>query len=448
MKKAILATCLVALLGTLPVSAQVDLTTYAALGDSLTAGFASGSLHQYYQERAYPVVLANQAGAAGFAIPAISPPGIPQIMELRALAPSPVLLPAEGEPGMPINATYPAPYNNLGIPGATLADMMLTVGDINNLLAGTTETPMFDLILRDGTYTAIEQAIGLNPTFVTAWIGNNDILGAAIAGTPLDGITMTPLDIFQGLYEQALGALATYTSADVVVFTIPSVTAIPFVTTLDPYLDTPIGRVPLIGSNGLLPEDAYVTLAASAYLAVGVGIPAELGGTGQPLPEDLDILSGTYGVVLRAEEVAIIDQRIAELNAIITGTAAAFGYSVLDVNAIFAEIVAGELPVFGTIELSADFLTGGLFSYDGVHPQSIGQGLIAMHLVDLINTELGGNIPKVDMYSIMMGAKGQVDQDVIFSEAAFENLKQAFPRLDKDREAISRGTRAAARRVR
>ncbi len=437
MKKALILACVAVVLGSLPVSAQVDLSVYVALGDSLTAGFASGGLMDYYQQRSYPAMLAQQGGTTPFALPLISPPGINPLLELRAIAPSIVLAPSGPDPGAPYNFEYPAPYNNLGVPGASLHDMIFTTGDITNLLTGasTSATVMYDIILRNGVNSALEQAIGLQPTFVTVWIGNNDILAAAVAGTPIEGITMTPVDLFAAEYTTAIGGLRQNApGADIVVFTLPDVAAIPFVTTLDPYIDVPgVGRVPLIGSNGPLPEDAYVTLAASAYLAAGIGIPAQLGGTGLPLPEDINVLTGEYGVVLRAEEVAVISQRVNELNAVIEATAAAFDIPVLDVNGIFNEIVFGDGPEFGGIGINGDFLTGGIFSFDGIHPQQIGQGLVAMHLIDLINDHFNAGIQQVDMFEIMCengcdaGFKAQYDELPVFTAEAFDQLKQLFP---------------------
>ena len=90
MKKTILITCLVALLAA-PAMAQVDLSNYVALGDSLTAGFASGALMDFYQDRSYPAILAAQAEAAGFEQPLVSEPGLPPILELVHLVPVPVL---------------------------------------------------------------------------------------------------------------------------------------------------------------------------------------------------------------------------------------------------------------------------------------------------------------------------------------------------------------------
>ena len=66
MKKTIFALSLVALLAAAPATAQVDLTNYIALGDSMSAGFASASMMDWYQDRSFPAILAQQAGAGTF----------------------------------------------------------------------------------------------------------------------------------------------------------------------------------------------------------------------------------------------------------------------------------------------------------------------------------------------------------------------------------------------
>ena len=92
--------------------AQVDLTNYVALGDSMTAGFASASMMDWYQDRSYPALLANQAGTALFEQPYISQPGIGPIFELVSLAPTPLIAPVSLLPGLPTNAEYLGIYGN------------------------------------------------------------------------------------------------------------------------------------------------------------------------------------------------------------------------------------------------------------------------------------------------------------------------------------------------
>lgn len=452
MKRTLLALTAVALVAAAPAGAQVDFSRYVALGDSLTAGFASGGLVQTHQVNSYPAHLGRQGGTPDFQQPLVSEDGIPPLLELLSLQGPVIGVPPDAMQGQPVNAQLPRPYNNLGVPGATLFDMLFTTGDIQNLLAGNTDNVMHDLILRfpqaqapDGSIidaSAIVQAISLDPTFVTMWIGNNDVLSAAIAATPIEGVTMTPVDVFEALYQQAVGALVQQTDADIVLINLPDVTAIPFVNTLDPFIEVAgVGRIPLLGPNGPLPADHLVTLAASSLLAQGIGLPPPVG-TGQPLPDDLTIDPGTGavtpGVILRPDEVATISARVAAFNDVIDATADAFGLPVLDINRIFNDIADGDLWILGGIEISADFLLGGIFSYDGVHPQSIGYALVATELIDRVNRFYGAAIPQPDITSIVCGSPncaGGGPPDVIpaslknatFTEELTRRLLEVFP---------------------
>jgi lysophospholipase L1-like esterase len=437
MKKTILATCLVALLAAAPAMAQVDFTSYVALGDSLTAGFASGSFMNWYQERSYPAVLAHQAGAPVFEQPTISEPGIPAILELVSLLQDgqlrPVIAPVGLIPGMPTNAYFPGIYNNMGIPGATLYDMLFRTGDLENFSPA---NAMFDLVLRDGIHTAIEFAIGAQPTFATVWIGNNDVLPALLAGTPIDGVTMTPVETFTLLYNNAIGALATNTTADIVLINIPYSTETPFATSLDPFVDIPVlGRWYLVADTGVLTDDDLVTAGAGGLIAQGYGLPG-----GPPLPDNLDMLTGSPGYVLRPGETEAINDRIDAYNAIIADVAALYGYPVFDVNAYFADIVSGiNLPLFGGVELTADFLLGGIFSYDGIHTQNIGSALVADELIQFINAEYGDSIPRVNMAEVLFegdwqdpGVLPEKASDIVMSPDAFEQLYKIFgPKLER-----------------
>jgi len=416
--------------------AQVDFTKYVALGDSLTAGFASNGLAQFYQSDSYPMILSQQFGMSAFAQPTISDPGIPAVLELKALSVVggsivPTIAQKSGQ-GQPTNATYPQIYNNLGIPGSKVNDLLTKTGNIQALSQANI---MYDLVLRfpvlPGTSTpgtALAQGIGAGGTFYTVWIGNNDVLGAAVSGVAMDGVTLTPVASFQTQYTTLLGGLATNRpNATIVTANIPDVTSIPFVTTVKPYLVNPANgsHIPLIGEAGLLTENDYLTLGASALLAQGIGIPAAAGGTGLPLPEGSIDATGLHaGVILRASEVALIKQRTAELNAVIAGVAGQLGIPVWDINALFNDIKAHGYIV-GGVKLSPSFLTGGFFSYDGVHPQNLGYAVIANELVKFINAELGTSVGEVNLQPYLMGAASATSiaaSQTVYSWEAFEGV--------------------------
>jgi hypothetical protein len=227
----------------------------------------------------------------------------------------------------------------------------------------------------------------------------------------------------------------TNTSADIVLINLPDITTMPFSTSVAPFVEIPgVGIVPLMGTNGPLSPDSLVTLPGGSLIAMGYGLPG-----GPPLPEDLNFITQEPGYVLRPDEVEIINDRVAAFNQIIDDVANAYGLPVLDMNSAFAEIVAGDGPIFGGVELTADFLLGGIFSYDGIHPQRIGQALIAGQLIDLINAEYGADIPQLNMADILFEGDWQTPgissaaakKAVMSTDAHQELLKILVPQLKR-----------------
>jgi len=458
MKKLILTTCMVALLAA-PAMAQVDFTRYVALGDSLTAGYASSSSMDYYQQRAYPQLLATQANGSFLQGPFVAPPGFPPMLVLNGLplsiAPSEMPPPYDPEDPESIlnyfyNLALEAPYQNLGIVGATTYDLLTKTGNAFELYAGNFENVRYDMVLRipqqpDPStgdlidYTAMVAAIGQQPTFLTAWAGSNDVLGAVLAATPIDGVTMTPLDAFAQIYATFIGGLATsLPDTDIVVLNIFSDARwIPFTTTLPTAVDVSgVGTVPLMGEDGPLVEGDYLTLAGGGLLQLGYGLPVA---GSPPLPEDLNLATGEPGVILRAAEIEIINERLATVNGIIADVASQFpNVHLFDITPLFTEIVNGTFRTFGGIELSNAFLTGGIFSYDGFHPQNVGQAVLAGGLIDYINDEFSDNIPQLNMYEILneggwdaaapfAAICGGCDaKDFVMTEDAFMQLYEAM----------------------
>ena len=378
---------------------NADFTRYVAIGDSITHGYASGGVVSTVQVNSYPALIARQAGAPDFQQPLISEPGIPPLLALVSLVPGPVIAPRSASFGHPTNLNLPRPYNNLGVAGFRVHDVLATV----------TGNGLIDTVLR-GQGTALQQAAALHPTFVTVFIGPNDVLAAATSGRVIDGVTLTPLAQFTADYRTIISTLRGL-GANVAVGTIPAVTSLPFVTTIPPVVVDPATRepvringqlVPLIGPNGPLSLADRVLLTASSLLAQGVGVPAALGGHGN-LPDD---------VVLNAAEVAAIEARRAQYNAAIRQAATDFGAVVVPIDQAFASLAANGFGVGGGIEYTTDFLTGGIFSYDGVHPTPMGYAILANVFIDAINAGFNASIPDVDLYPFVFGPEGSAGATV------------------------------------
>ena len=377
-----------------PNTGGANFSTYVAMGDSLTAGFSSGSLVRTYQVNSYPALIYREATGktTGFEQPLVSPPGIPGILRLTGLFPT--VITATPGLGQPLNLNLPRPYNNIAVPGATLHDLLTKT-------QSTSANDITDLILRKQGATQLQEGLALHPTFVSLWIGNNDALGAATSGIAIEGVTLTPPDQFTADYNTVVNAI-TATGAKMVVANIPDVTSIPFVTTIPRFLVNPRNNqivlingqpVPLIGPDGPLQAGDFVLLTASAELAQGRGIPVAAGGTGLPL-SDTSVLS--------AAEAATIKAHVAAYNNTIRTVATAKGLAFVDANATLRDLATNGIAI-GGIDFGSAFLTGGIFGYDGVHPTAFGYAYIANQFIDSINTQFGGSIPEVDLYPFIFG---------------------------------------------
>jgi lysophospholipase L1-like esterase len=423
---------LVLLVAAAPAAAQqAALTSYAALGDSLTAGVVNGSLVETHQRNSYPALLARQAAISGFQQPTVTEPGLPAELQLVSLLPATVISPKAASPGAPNNTALPRPYNNLGIPTANTPDYASRTTDGGGA---------FDLVLR-GLGPAPAQAVVLRAAVYTLWIGNNDVLTAVVQGRAIDGTTLTPVGAFRDAYTQIVTALRGG-GARLVVATIPDVTAIPFATTIpsvvvNPTTGTPVlvggNPVPLLGPTGPLAPGTLVTLAASSLLAQGVGIPTSVGGRGTPLPGE---------VILDQGEVAAIQERVRVFNQIIRDVAQANGATVLDLAAVYANFVENGKTV-GGINFTEEFLTGGLFSYDGIHPTELGYAVLANEWIGALATAGIASLPVVDLAPFIgladaAGSTGvgasQVRRapkaPVEFTLEAYQELLRLFPPMD------------------
>jgi lysophospholipase L1-like esterase len=405
-----------------PVSGNANLTTYVAIGNSLTAGYQSSALYQSAQDYSYPNQIAQQVGAT-FEQPLIADPGIGGQIKIVSLDPFVTKTePAQG--GAPLNLNYPAPYNNLGIPGVVLADVMnstATSGSYSN-------SPFIDIILR-GQGTQFAQAKALRPTFITLWIGNNDVLGFATSGGA-NPSSPTDANTFGFLYGQLADSLAA-TGAKVVVANIPNVTAIPFFTTVGPGFAQTLtaANVPgfyyeahgqYSGTAGapaqLTSNQLLLTLIAQPYLAY-FGKPS--GKFYRDHNADISLLiaggiidtTKPFGadpknpipdaLILDPSEISTANTATANFNAAIQAAVNKYPnqFALVDINAIFNSIAQNGITVNG-INFTTTFVTGGLFSLDGVHPTAQGQAIVANEFLKVINSKFGSNYSLIDVSTI------------------------------------------------
>lgn len=422
-----------------------DFTRYVALGNSISAGYQSGALYESTQAQGWTALLARAMQVDEYSLPRVADPGFFGT-ELEGPEAKGHLTLAFDEDGAslanvpwPAGVTHyeqllldpdrPVPYHNLAIPGSVAYDLANSLGadDCYTAILAGEANAYFDVVLRNETIdwtslggasanlTAVEQAILLEPSFVTLWIGSNEILLPAARG---EGLAFYPAHFLETFYTEILDLLlAALPELGIVVATVPEVTSVPFFTTLhwhavdgegDPLLDPASGEpIPLMAEEGpLLADGDLVLLEASDALDEGLGLSLtaavqrimvdtglDLAAATAARPELLPRAGESLGgdLTLVAEEVATLAQLTADYNTVIDTLAAARGIPVVDAHAHLAE-AAEHGVTFDGVHLSTEFISGGLFSLDGVHPSSFGHAVIARYFIDAINEAYGSNL--------------------------------------------------------
>ncbi len=441
------------LTGPQTVSGQADFSSFVTIGNSLTAGYQSSALFESSQRYSFGSLIAQQTGTE-FVQPLISDPGIGG--QLKVVSLDPFVTTQVQEHGTLTNPGYAKSYNNLGIPGVVLADITQT-----STQNSYSHSPFIDIVLR-GKGSQLEQALSLHPTMIALWLGNNDVLGFATSGG-FSPASPTDANLFSGAYRQVTDALAA-SGAKVVVANIPNVTSIPFFTTVGPMFVQSLQGTPVQGFyyqkhgqyNGtqasisqLTDYSILFTLISQSYLtyfgrpsgkfykdhnaditpliALGILDTTQAFGLSEknPIPDAL---------VLDSDEIQTAEQATAAFNASISAAVSRHSsqFALADINQLLnmvrASDAAGGTKLYG-VNFSTMFVTGGLFSLDGVHPTSRGYAVLANEFLKAINNKFNSTYPLVDVSTIpgslsfaKEGHFNLFEQGTYLDPAAYENV--------------------------
>lgn len=266
---------------------DADFTTYVAIGNSLTAGFSDGTVSRLSQQNSYPNILAQQfavVGGGAFTQPSYAedvnnygglllggtPIGATRlIIDASAGGPEPI----NGASAIEVSNLQAKAYNNMGVPGAKSFHLLAPgYGSLAGVALGQSN-PYFVRTATSPSATVLGDAMSLNPTFFTNWIGSNDVLAFATSGgigtdqtgnpnpATYGGNDITDPTAFAGIYTTIINTL-TANGAKGVVATIPNVTAIPFFTTV-PY--NPLTASLIGGGNQAVGEATITQLNTQLY---------------------------------------------------------------------------------------------------------------------------------------------------------------------------------------
>lgn len=432
---------------------EADFSKFISLGNSLTSGYRDGTLYSGGQAESFPSMIAGQmklVGGGEFKQPLMpnnvggftNLPGFPGKLELKMVngALSPV---ANAAAAALDNVAAGGPYQNMGVPGAKVAHLLAPgYGNAAGLSLGLAN-PYFVRFASSTTASVVGDALAQNPTFVSLWIGNNDVLGYATTGgdgtnpiTPVDGAAGVG---FTNTYTALINTVfPTGTTRKGVVANIPNVTSVPFFTRvpampLTNLTDTQVSQLNTayatynaglaqaksLGAindaeyqkrlikftagavaNGAVISDKdlttvpglpkyrqttakdYILLTASAVLTPQAG-----GGTSVPLEDKL---------VLTEAEAAKVLTATTAYNTTIRSLADSKGLAFVDMNAKMIELNSKSGISWNGVRYTATFVTGGTFSLDGVHLTGRGYAVVANEFIKSINKKYRSTLPQVD----------------------------------------------------
>ena len=432
---------------------EADFSKFISLGNSLTSGYRDGALYSGGQNESFPSMMAMQmklAGGTDFKQPLmpnnvggfIGLPGFPGKLELKIV--NGALTPVPNSSGAALdNVKAGGPYQNMGVPGAKVSHLLAPgYGNPAGLSLGLAN-PYFVRFASSTTASVVGDALAQNPTFVSLWIGNNDVLGYATSGgdgsnpiTPVDGAVGVG---FTNTYTALVSnVFPTGTTRKGVVANIPNVTSVPFFTRVPAMpltnltdaqvtqlnggyaaYNAGLAQAKALGAindaeyqkrlikftagavaNGAVIADKdlatvpglpkyrqttakdYILLTASAVLTPQAG-----GGTSVPLEDKL---------VLTESEAAKVLTATAAYNTTIKSLADSKGLAFVDMNAKMTELNSKSGISWNGVKYTATFVTGGTFSLDGVHLTGRGYAIVANEFIKSINNKYKSTLPQVD----------------------------------------------------
>jgi hypothetical protein len=363
-------------------------------------------------------------------------------------------VPVSGTPTTQVTTKLAGSFSNLGVPGAKSYHLVAPgYGNVAGVPAGLAN-PYFARFSSSNTTTVVADAVAQTPTFFSLWIGGNDVLGFATSGGSgvnrtgnMNPATYASNDItdptvFAGAYSAIVNAM-TANGAKGVVANLPYVTSLPFFTTVpfNPVALTAPAAAQLnggyaayngglqamvagglltaaeatrrtikfqAGANAVVIVDSYLTdrsafgvpsfrhataedlmvLTSRTFIGTLVGgNPAAVNGVSVPLADNW---------VLSKEEIAEVKVATDAYNSTIKSVADAKGLAFVELKAVTDRLASGGI-VYNGFTTTSTFVTGGMFSLDGVHPSPRGYAIIANLFTDAINAKYNANFKNVNV---------------------------------------------------
>ncbi|HEX2717794.1 MAG TPA: SGNH/GDSL hydrolase family protein [Gemmatimonadaceae bacterium] len=376
-------------------------TSYVALGNSITAGYQSGGINDSTQKESYARLVANQMRTR-YAYPALAGAGCPPptkgIARVRATDSTGTFCALRN----PLSAN--AALNNVGVPGAATLDLTSTNTARSNFLTS--------LFL--GGKTQVAKALDARPTFVSVWMGNNDVLDPGVKGVaiPDTGAAFAPVraalstpgitnfTAFRNAYATAANGLRARVTQGVLIGVV-NVTWAPILFPVETLLVNPVRRAEFQGAvtqaaGGAARPVTIDPACTGSRALVSFAIVSVLAAQATDAQRVISCSTANGGApfVLDTLEQAVFTSTITAYNSYIKAKADSIGYAYLNADSVLSTLRTNN-SVYGAPHLQEARPFGPAVSNDGIHPALPGHQAVARALITTINAKYGTSIPQL-----------------------------------------------------
>ncbi len=383
-------------------SGNLDANRYLTMNATMGSGFQDFELYVTAETNSYGAIMARQLESVGrgefnthYMVDDV---GFGKRRELGTSVDcngdsslAPVLM------GTPVNSqNFNSPQDSavihqIGIPGLRVADMFNSNLDQAN--------PYYGRMQYSGIEKPLDFIIQAKASLFTLWF-TDDVLNYSLAGGT--GSSLTAEADFEANLDSVLnrltitatgGALATIPDfmnypyfnlipGDALVLTQDQADMLNLLYILNPEVSFQEGPNYFVIQDGN--TQRHMTSEERLMLSLNLdSVKCEQYGSATPFA-DVDVLT-------EAEISEIQDRRIA-LNNIIRAKADEYKLAVVEMDELMLTLFNEGIQTDG-ISISADFVTGGFFSLDGLNPSQRGHALIANEFIEALNTKYQAKIP-------------------------------------------------------
>jgi lysophospholipase L1-like esterase len=357
---------------------------FVAIGTSVSMGWASNGVYAGSQLTSWPELLAFGSLHAislpliqspGCTSPLVAPLGAGKRLSGESLAGSTICAPNV--------AGVTLPTQNVALAAAIAADAVATTPE-----AVAATYPWFSRVLPPGT-TQLSAALSQHPTLVSVELGGNEVLNGT-SGFVAPGVTVVPLPFFIAPYDALLDALGAAGPKAVLVGLPREATNLAALRRADEIwadrAEFAALHVDVDPSCATSPN--YINVSVLSLNVVFAG--AQAAALGQPnIVYGCEDHPGTQDLVLTPADVVVLNTMLGQIDDHIRQQASARGYAYFSLGALYERSDLKPATYSVAAQLASQFPYGLYTSLDGVHPNAVGSGVLAIAAAQAINARYG-----------------------------------------------------------